>query len=290
MNGYARLSHVKADVAGMAGVSDIDDTLLRLIDEESRAIERRIRRYFYSVLDTKYLGADRQLDNRASNSFFPLKPAEPHRLWLNDDLISISAIAADLDLDGSFETSLSASDYFLWPYSAAVRGQPYRALDLNPVSTVLSSWSLYTRGMSITGIWGYSNETEAAGQLNGALNDSTTAVTVDAGHDIEEGETIVIGSEQMYVANSDSTTLTVTRAINGTTAAAHADDSTVYRRRYPREIERACKLAVVRGRWQSQSGYAGQVLTGDTDPSGRMPEWYLEWNRLVSAFRIPLVG
>jgi hypothetical protein len=66
--------------------------------------------------------------------------------------------------------------------------------------------------------------------LNGALTASKSEnLTVDGGtHGISVGEVIRVDSEEMFVRGSTSTTLTVERAYNGTTLAAHSDDVAVH--------------------------------------------------------------
>jgi hypothetical protein len=66
--------------------------------------------------------------------------------------------------------------------------------------------------------------------LNGALTASKSEnLIVDGGtHGISVGEVIRVDSEEMFVRGSTSTTLTVERAYNGTTLAAHNNDTAVH--------------------------------------------------------------
>jgi Holliday junction resolvasome RuvABC endonuclease subunit len=66
--------------------------------------------------------------------------------------------------------------------------------------------------------------------LNGALTaDKSENLIVDGGtHGISNGEVIRVDSEEMFVRGSTSTTLTVERAFNGTTLAAHNNDTAVH--------------------------------------------------------------
>ena len=57
-----------------------------------------------------------------------------------------------------------------------------------------------------------------------ALDDSETAVDVDANHAITAGRIIKADNEEMLVTGVSTNTLTVTRGHNGTTAATHSDD------------------------------------------------------------------
>lgn len=69
--------------------------------------------------------------------------------------------------------------------------------------------------------------------LNGAINASTTTVTLNAGLggtyvNFSNGDVVTVDSEQMLItAGGGTTTLTVTRGYNGTSAASHVDVSAV---------------------------------------------------------------
>ena len=171
-------------------------------------------------------------------------------LWLANDLLSISALTVDTGGDGTYEVTMVADDdYHLWPDSP-----PYRRIDLN-LNGQLIGWPQIRRGVKVVGTWGYSAETEATG-LTGTL-DSTTDTTLTASADatllIEAGDTLITESEQLYVSQVADTVVTVQRAINGTTAAAHAATA-LYVRRYPRDIEKAVKLRVLMSRWDMVTG------------------------------------
>ena len=77
-----------------------------------------------------------------------------------------------------------------------------------------------------------SEKTSAA--LNSILTDGVLTadksenVTVDSGHGILAGEIILVDSEQMFVRVSGTTALTVERAYNGTTLAAHTNNTAVH--------------------------------------------------------------
>jgi Holliday junction resolvasome RuvABC endonuclease subunit len=66
--------------------------------------------------------------------------------------------------------------------------------------------------------------------LNGARDaDKSQSLIVDGGtHGISNGEVIRVDDEEMFVRGSTSTTLTVERAYNGTTLAAHNNDTAVH--------------------------------------------------------------
>jgi hypothetical protein len=283
MNGLCRLSHVKADIAGTAGQTAIDATYLRAIDEVSEEFRTETQgRRFHSWVATRVLAVP-----------YPCEANEFGRqLWLKEDLLSVDSLKVDFDLDNVYELTLTeGSDFDLW--NDEQDGQPYFRIDLRYLAPNLVRFPAGPRRVQLTGLWGYSNETEDTGQQvedAAGIDENDTTITVTSTADIDPGETLVIDDEQHYVsAVPSSTTLTVVRSINGTTAASHPKDTTIYRRRYPRDVEQAVKARVVGRRWDSQSGYAGsEILRGDdTQGSSALRASYAQWRRTISNYRNP---
>lgn len=281
MNNLARLGNVKADLAGVPSVTVLDDVLARAVDQVSRELERECKRHFYAYSGTRY--------------YQGVNPGDPI-LALPDDLISVTSLTIDYDWDGVYETTLTEnSDFVLGPYNAAQKGEPYWNLELLfTAPSGLTYWPYHPRAVKLTGIFGYSNETEDTG-LTGTLSDtSDTTITAsgDATNLIYPGDTLVIESEQVYVSAVSGTTVTVTRAVNGTTAAAHAAKSLLVRR-YPRDVEMAVAERVVGLRWDSQGGYStAATLVGDaTGAAGTAPirASYARWRRAVDRYSLPVV-
>ncbi len=276
MNIYCRLSHLRDDVAGVSGTSSLDLTFLRLAEEVSREFDSSAGRHFYSYTGTRY---------------FRGNPRSPMVLRLPHDLISVSSLTVDDDDNGSYEITLAAdTDYWLAPYEAAQRGEPYWHIELNPNGTQLYRWPTHPRAIKVTGIWGYSNETASAGTIAAAISSTTaTSVTMTDGHTAEAGDTLIVDSEQMYCSAAAGNTLTVQRGVNGTTAATHLILAAVTVRRYPRDIEEAVKERVVGLRWDTQSGYAGSVqMAGESGQPGRAS--YARWRATVQRYRVMAVA
>lgn len=190
------------------------------------------------------------------------------------ELVSITSLAVDLDGDGTFETALVENT----DYRVHVSREPDEHREwiwLDPNGTQLASWPVEPRRIRITGVRGWSYEVEDTGQtVQNATQISAggTALTVTSNAGISIGETLKIESEQVYVSAKDSTTgLTIERAVNGTTAAAHANGVAIYRRRYPRMVE-----AAVRDR-------AG-MRDGRLDPDEERTA-FARYMRTVAAFR-----
>ena len=295
MNNYARLGNVKADQAGTGATVVLDPVLVRAIEQVSREFEQEARRQFHSRTATLVFdGVDDAgtYDGSVSDLF---RAPRVSRLWLSEDLLTVSTVKVDLDRDGVFEVTLvQDTDFYLWPANPQPN-TPYRALDLSPYSQQLASWPRGIRRVQIAGTWGYSNETEDTG-LTGTLSDTsdtTITASADATDLIYPGDTLVIESEQVYVSAVSGTTVTVTRAVNGTTAAAHAAKSLLVRR-YPRDVEMAVAERVVGLRWDSQGGYSGMAsLAGDMSSGGSnatIRASYARWRRAVERYSLPVVA
>lgn len=243
MNLYAQLAAVKSDmkVSGSSG----DTALLRLLGSISRAVDDVSHRRFYSEVATKYLDGNGR-----------------KQLWLgeNNDLISVTSLQVDKDGDGVYETTLAANtDYWLWPDNET----PKLRIDLNPQGTLLSLFPIGRKRVKIAGLFGYSNDTELVTTVNdegGGADATETAITLATGGGalLSVGETIVVESEQMYISAIVTDTLTVVRAINGTTGAAHTNGTNVSRRRYPEPVEQAVSMQAVRFLRENQTGNSGE--------------------------------
>jgi hypothetical protein len=62
----------------------------------------------------------------------------------------------DTDGSGNYETTISASNYQLEPYNAAVRGEPYLELNLlNGTQFPIPTWNGRENLIEITGVWGW---------------------------------------------------------------------------------------------------------------------------------------
>ena len=191
--------------------------ILRVLNDGARRVDDYCGRHFFCKLATNYYDGNG-------------KP----ELWLPDDLLSVTTLKADDDGDGVYETTLTVStDYWLWPDNAT----PKIRVDINPESTVLSTWPTGRKRIQIIGEWGYTNETElVASVTTEALDTTETGVDVTAGADFAAGQTILVDSEQMYISSIAANTLTVVRGVNGTTAATHLTSAVVRRYVYEEEV------------------------------------------------------
>jgi len=133
-----------------------------------------------------------------------------------------------------------SNDYLLEPYQANDLGARYWRLKLSTEST--ASFNAGQQTITIAGVWGWTQDTAADTTTLSAAITSTTATTVavTSGAVFSPGNTIIVGSEQMYIRSISTNNLTVIRGVNGTTAATHSDASTVERYEYPSDVVSVC--------------------------------------------------
>ena len=273
MNLYARTSHLYAEISGKTyAVSDGDLAVyVRALQGASREFDAATHRHFFAQVDTRYFSwRDGSFDDRRRLN-----------LW-NNDLVSISALTVDDNDDGTYELTLvEGTDYYVEPDNR-LPNTPIASLYLLRSGTQLYSWPRPSRTVKIAGTWGYSEELEDTALTGTVATTTGTTLTASATAEvlIDVGETIKVEDEQMYVSAISTTSLTVVRGINGTTAAAHSAKA-IYRRRYPEEVEAAVIARAGAQRWASQEGWAGQG-----EPSGEGRAAYAQWMAVVREFRV----
>ena len=214
------------------GGSGSDTELFQLLLAVSVAVDNYCNRHFYP------LTATRTFDGTADV------------VLLVPDLLTVTTLKSDDDDDGTFETDWAATDYTLLPLNADPTqhwGGPHHAVR----TLARGTKQAFARGQAryeIAGVWGYRAFQEGSGSLtDGAVANATvTSVTVDDGTDFAVGQTIAIDAEQMLVTNISANVLTVTRALNGTAGATHADNTTVSILRWPAPVERATLINTAR--------------------------------------------
>lgn len=283
MNNYARLPDVLAELnaEGITNVATHED-VLRSIARASAFVRNETRRIYHTETRTAQL-------NGSGDGQLWLQTAanEPYR----SDLVSVTTLKVDEDGDGVFELTLvHNTDYWLLPANPTVTGQPARGLTLvvgRSTSPQITVWPKRPRCIELVGKFGHSETTEASG-LTGTLADATdTTITTTEGADttglIYPGDTLLIESEQVYVTAVATTTVTVERGVNGTTAAAHTSQALLIRR-YPDDIERAVSAEAARWLWHAAGGYQPEL--GTTEFSQRWPS-IRDTLRRYSAVTVP---
>jgi hypothetical protein len=136
-NGYCTLDEVKA---ALRITDNTDNTLLEnSVEAASRRIDGYTGRYFFQQTRTVKVFATDVL-----------------RVFLKDDLVSVTTLKTDNAGDQSFNTTWTAGvDYALEPYDADLLGIPYFRITAVggktfPIFTVPAM-----PGVEVTGVWGY---------------------------------------------------------------------------------------------------------------------------------------
>lgn len=122
-------------------------------------------------------------------------------------------------------TTIASGDYFLEPVNS---GPPYDRIEIDESSSL--SWSIGDtpqRSIAITGRWGFTEQTKAAGTLrSGAgINSSVTTMLVSDGSLIGVGDTCLIGTEQVFVSGKTNAAEENADLLNGALTADTSETS-----------------------------------------------------------------
>lgn len=275
VNEYARLSEFRRHLGSSVGGAQTDATDVRLLatlEQVSREFDRETHNPMYLRQMVRYVQWPR--------------PCEPRELLI-PPAASLSAVAYRTSTSGSYTTLTVDTDYWLEPHDR-VTGEPIRKIVLNPEGS-LSAWPVGTdeRGVRLTGLFGYAGERVATGATvqSNPLSSSAESVTVSAEHGIDRGEVLWIEDEQVYVTEKPTvTTLTVTRGVNGTTAAAHNQGTAIKRLVIPADVKEGV-IERARSLWSGEyrGGGPANDFTQSTE-SGR--ELYPRWRSIIRAYRL----
>ncbi|MFC5834651.1 hypothetical protein [Nonomuraea insulae] len=178
-----------------------DAQIDRAIESASSTIEGFLHRVFYPELGTRYFDWPNGQYTR------------PWRLWLDaDEAISITSVT-------SGGVTIDSSDYFLEPANS---GPPYSRLELDLDSAAsFGGGSTHQRSIAITGLFGFKDESQAAGTLSEDLDTSETAVDVSDSSPVGVGDLIQVGDERMLVTGK--TMLDTAQNLGGNLSASAAD-------------------------------------------------------------------
>lgn len=179
----------------------------RALQASTEDIDGQLQRSFLPITDTRYFPWP---DGRRSRSW---------RLWLDrDEIISATTVTAG-------GTTISSSDYFLEPVND---GPPYTSLEIDlSSSSALQSGTTFQRAIAITGVFGHSANTRAAGALAEALDASETGVDVTDSSLVGVGNVINVESERMIVTEKSMIDTGVDIDATDSLTASKADVSLV---------------------------------------------------------------
>ncbi len=237
--------------------TDLDAQLIAILSNVSRQIDMWCGRIFY--VET----ATRTFTYREDCAYPPTLPI--------DDLTSVTSIKFDYSGRRLYDTTLATTDYDLCPESGPFQSPPgpFTEIALNPIGRY--PFPTTQRGIQIVSSgWGYSEALvrSLATVATGGINTSATTLPVSNAALFEVGQTILIGSEQLYITALTITpspdTLTVVRGVNGTTAAAHIETAVIDYYTYP-VVAESC-LQQAQRRFERT---IGRPSRSDVDPNLR---------------------
>lgn len=232
------------DIKDSLGItSSTDDVLLRRIAEAGTTlIERFTDRCFQVQRATRYFtGAN--------------------RLWVTD-LLSVSTLKLDEAATGSFDSTLTTSDYVLFPLNEF----PKTRIEVSDYGDYGAFATGVTRGVEIVGEWGYGDgETASSVRLESKLSTASISATATSlgvvSDNLAAGQTWLVDSEQMYAKFITGSTARVERAVNGTTAAIHQPSADISVYQYPSDIWQAClNLTVEEYQQRSKKGIQSERI------------------------------
>ena len=206
-----------ADTTDDAVISDI-------LDAASRFVDSKTGRTFYPRIET------RSFDIPGGRE-----------LLVDDDLLSV------ITLTNGDDTTIASTEYNLFPKNDS----PHSGLKLK--STSSEYWQLDTNGgdewvIDIHGEWAYHNRYAHSGWVSGGtlgaeIADTTTlAFTMTAGHSLVADQIVKIENELYNIDTVASVITPALRGDNGSTAATHANGTTVYIWQPQDDISQAVKL------------------------------------------------
>ncbi len=253
-NAYANLTQLKSAGWLDITVTTYDSDLIRMLCDASRAIDNLVsqgggERFFYTREETRYFDGGGQ-------SLFV------------SDILSISALSADIDGSGSWGSSFATSDYLLYP----LNNYPKQYLKLTNRSSYSSFASNIRQGMKITGVFGYGDGSRASPWdfsndvvLNTtSISAAGTSLIVTNGGNFAVGQTIRFADgEQCYISAISGNTLTIRRAQNGTIGAIHLNGVQINVAAYPGPIT---ELTLIQAsRWWKRRETAFADVSGNPE-------------------------
>lgn len=184
-----------------------------------------------AAVDRALAAASRQVDRLCNRrGFWPLTTTRrfdwpamssptPGRLWLgNDHLVTLTAVT-------SGGATIATGDVQLYPDE----GPPYSRVELDRSSAAaFGLGSTAQKDVALTGVWGWSLDSDPAGALAAAVSSTTaTAVTLTDGSTVDVGDLILVDTERMLVSGKGMASASLTVGGAGLTASASSNALTV---------------------------------------------------------------
>ena len=280
-NAYANLKTIKSvSLLDISGGSH-DTRLLELLEDTSRWIDQHCNRHFFTLQATRLFDVQR-------SSTRVLVP----------DLVRITSLKSDGDGDKLFDTAWASGDYILYPLNADPTqpwGRPYTRLEVDSGSGgLLGARTHSPRGRStlqIAGVWGFREDlrTSAAVVDGMGIDAAATEFGVNGGMPFSPGDTLVIGSEQMYVTSTGTNKLKVERGVNGTSTSRHAAASPIKAFRYPAGVAEACLVQAARLWKRKDLAFGTETQGSRAAGNGDFGQFDPDIRRMLSPYRKPAV-
>ena len=181
----------------------------RLIAAMSRSVDAQCARVFYPWVGTRSL------------DWPPEDGGRSWRYWLGaHEVVSLTNVV-------SGGTTISASDYFLYPVS----GPPYTRLEIDLAgNAAFGGGSTHQQDLVLTGTFGYTANTTQVTTLAEALDSSETAV--DVAHSVGVGTLLLVDSEYMHVSGrsllTTGQTINANLTANKSVTSVAVDDGTAF--------------------------------------------------------------
>lgn len=223
-NELTTVNDLRTNYMGVSGTTD-DALLLTFIKTATDWIDKATRRSFIPSIETRYYNALTDIDG--------------NNLVLDADLLD------GLTVTNGDATTIGTSSRTYQPRNRT----PYDYIRILPSSSLVWSFNTTTNdaddAITVNGVWGYHEDygnawetltTTAANATNTATSITLTAALGNG------GEIWKIGTELLYLTSRSTTTATVVRGVNGSTAAASVSGATIYRWVPDVGIAHVCKL------------------------------------------------
>ncbi len=171
----------REQVKAASGFTERTDELVdQAIAAASRIIDGETHRRFYPETATRVF------------DWPPPETSRSWRLWLDQDtLITLTSMT----IAG---TAATISEFNLEPANA---GPPYDSIEVDlSTSAAWSAGTTHQQAISIVGVWGWDDVTEAAGTTAEDMTASETDLSVTNGGLFGVGDLITIGTERLWVS------------------------------------------------------------------------------------------
>lgn len=271
-NLYCDLTEFKRRFAGDATLDDVDASEIVKIEEAaSRRVDGLTGRHFFAETATRILdGGGRSWQ------------------WI-PDLLAETTIKLDEDGDRTFELELvQGTDYYL--KRRGYRDEdalPATVLELDIINGQRGHLLQRRRLIELVGRWGFTEDTEGSGDTvqDSPLTVAALTLNVSDGANFAVGQTLLIGSEQLYISAISTNALTVTRGVNGTTDAEHIQTTAISRYTWTPEVREASLIIAARMWKRREQGYANVI----TDLISGQQETFRQTDPDVAKMLEPLI-